>query len=151
MVDYTALAVEFLGKTQLIMKDKLNKFIDEAVQGEGFVLQYISLHNGCVFPGEIGHAMSVSTARIATVLNSLEKKGLITRQIDASDRRKILVKITPEGKLLAAKNCRNAVDVLEKRFVLLGERDAKEYVRIVGRLVEIILNVPQDVAVDNAV
>jgi DNA-binding MarR family transcriptional regulator len=145
MVDYTALAIEFLGKAQLLMKDRLNKPIDEAVQGEGFVLQFIALRNGCVFPGEIGHAMCVSTARVATALNSLEKKGLVTRQIDVSDRRKILVKITSEGKLLAERNYRNAVDVIVKRFSLLGEHDAKEYVRITGRLVEMLLNVAPDV------
>jgi DNA-binding MarR family transcriptional regulator len=145
MVDYSALAIEFLDKKQLLIKDRLNKPIDEAVQGEGFVLHYISLHNDCVFPGEIGHAMCVSTARIAVALNSLEKKCLITRQIDVSDRRKILVKITPEGKLLAEKNYRNAVAVIVKRFVLLGEHDAKEYVRITGRLVEMLLNVTPDV------
>jgi len=145
MVDYAALAVEFLSKTQLFVKDRLNKPIDEAVQGEGFVLYYIVFNNGCVFPGEIGHAMCVSTARVATALNSLEKKGLITRQIDASDRRKILVRITAEGKILAEKNYRNAVDVIVKRFTLLGEHDAKEYVRITGRLVEMLLDVLPDV------
>ena len=145
MVDYAALAVEFLSKTQLFVKDRLNKPIDEAVQGEGFVLYYIAFNNGCVFPGEIGHAMCVSTARVATALNSLEKKGLITRQIDASDRRKILVRITAEGKILAEKNYRNAVDVIVKRFTLLGEHDAKEYVRITGRLVEMLLDVLPDV------
>jgi DNA-binding MarR family transcriptional regulator len=97
-----------------------------------------------VFSGEIGHAMCVSTARVATALNSLEKKGLITRQIDASDRRKILVRITPEGKFLAERNFRSAVSVVEKRFALLGEHDAMEYVRITGRLVEILLSVMPD-------
>jgi DNA-binding MarR family transcriptional regulator len=144
-MDYATLAVEFLGKTQLIMKDRLNKFIDDAVRGEGFVLQYIAIRNGCVFSGEIGHAMCVSTARVATALNSLEKKGLITRQIDVSDRRKILVRITPEGKFLAERNFRSAVSVIEKRFALLGEHDAREYVRITGRLVEILLSVMPDV------
>ncbi len=144
-MDYASLAVEFLGKTQLIVTSRLNKLIDEAVQGEGFVLRYVALNGGCVFSGEIGHAMCVSTARVATALNSLEKKGLITRQIDARDRRKILVRITSEGKLLVEKNFRTVVDVVEKRFALLGEHDAKEYVRITGRLVEILLAVASDV------
>jgi DNA-binding MarR family transcriptional regulator len=146
-MDYAKLAAEFLGKTQLIMKGRVNKSIDEVVQGEGFVLRYIALSDGCVFSGEIGHAMCVSTARVAAALNSLEEKGLIIRQIDVSDRRKILVSVTPEGKLLAERLFREAVDVITKRFVLLGEHDAKEYVRITGRLVE-ILSVGSDVVDD---
>jgi DNA-binding MarR family transcriptional regulator len=149
-MDYVKLAADFLGKTQLIMKSRVNKSIDEVVQGEGFVLRYIALSDGCVFSGEIGHAMCVSTARVAAALNSLEEKGLITRQIDASDRRKILVSVTSEGKLVANRLFRAAVAVIEKRFALLGEHDAMEYVRITGRLVE-ILNVASDVVDDDKV
>jgi DNA-binding MarR family transcriptional regulator len=143
------LAVEFLSKMQLLVQARIDKPVNEAVQGEGFVLHYIALHSDGVLPGEIGHKMGVSTARVATALNSLEKKGLITRQIDTSDRRKILVGITLEGKCLAEKNYRAVVDVIAKRFALLGEYDAKEYVRITSRLAEMLLKVNTDVVDDD--
>ena len=136
-MDYVELAAEFLVKMNCLHKARFNKRINEAVAGEGFVLSYIALQGGDVLPGEIGHKMGVSTARVAMALNSLEKKGLITRKIDVSDRRKILVGITLEGKLLAEKNYAAALDGVSKALSLLGAYDAREYVRITGRLVEL--------------
>ena len=135
---YAELAAEFLNKMQSLHKVKSQKNITEAFQGEAFVIDYIARHGGNVLPGEIGQEMDVSTARIATALNSLEKKGLITRQIDRHDRRKILVGITQEGKDLAKKHRQAVMGVVTKMLELLGEHDAKEYVRITGRLAEMI-------------
>lgn len=139
-MDYVELATEFLAKMSGLQRAKFNKSINETVQGEGFVLAYIALQGGDVLPSEIGHKMGVSTARVAMALNSLEKKGLITRKIDVRDRRKILVGLTLEGKFLAEKNYRTAVDAVAKMLVLLGEHDAREYVRITARLVELLPN-----------
>jgi len=135
---YDELAVVLLSKFHLFGKVMLNKPVVEAVQGEGFVLHYISRHGGNVFPGEICRNMCVSTARVAMALNSLEKKGLITRRVDVSDRRKVLIGITSEGKLLAEKHDRAAMEAVVRVLSLLGEHDAKEYVRITGRLVELL-------------
>jgi len=143
IMDYFELASEFLSKMHALHRARLNKSINEAVQGEGFVLQYIALQSGGVLPGEICHKMGVSTARVAMALNSLEKKGLITRQIDLTDRRKILVSITQEGIVLAEKNYRVAVEAAARMLALLGEHDAMEYVRITGKLVEVFPDIKE--------
>ena len=137
-MDYPALAAELLGNMQSLRKAKAQKHIDESLHGEAFVLHYIANHDGDVLPGEIGGEMGVSSARIAVTLNGLESKGLITRHIDLSDRRKILVGITPEGKALAEKQQQAVLEGASKMLALLGEQDAKNYVRIVGRLSEIM-------------
>lgn len=133
-MNYEALAVEFMEIMQACNKAKPDKHIYAATQGEGYILYYIAINGGNVLPGEIGCKMDVSTARIATVLNKLEKKGLITRQIDTHDRRKIIVDITPEGKETAEKHYRTTIGNTAKMLEHLGEHDAKEYVRIMGKL-----------------
>lgn len=137
-MDYFELAIELLNGMQSLHKVKSQRNINEAMQGETFVLKYIAHHNGDVLPGEIGQKMDVSSARIAAALNSLEKKGLITRQINTSDRRQILVGITKEGKDLAEKHQKTVLEAIAKMLELLGEHDAKEYVRIMKKLAEII-------------
>lgn len=135
-MDYSKLAVELLSKMQSLRKAKPQRNIDEALQGEAFVLNYIASHGDEVIPGEIGQEMNVSSARIAQTLNSIEKKGWITRQIDTSDRRKIIVKLTPEGKNEAEKLNQRVMDIATKMLAQLGEHDAKEYVRITGKLAD---------------
>ena len=137
-MDYTALAAELLNKMQMLRKAKSQKHIDESLHGEAFVLHYIANRDGDVLPGEISGEMGVSSARIAVTLNSLESKGLITRRIDLSDRRKILVSITPEGRAQAEQQQQAVLTGVSKMLALLGEQDAKDHVRIMSRLVEIM-------------
>jgi len=137
-MDYTELAMELLEKMKSLRKIKPHKNMNEAMQGETFVLTYIAHHGGDVLPGEIGHEMDVSSARIASALNSLEKKGLITRQIDTNDRRKILVGITQEGKEIAENHYKKTLEIAAKMLELLGEHDAKEYIRVTKKLVEVL-------------
>jgi len=137
-MDYSELAIELFNIMQSLKKEKSHNNINETLHGEAFVLDYIANHNGDVLPGEIGHEMHVSTARIAVALNGLEKKELITRRIDKHDRRKILVGITIAGKELANKNRQSCLSAVIKTLELLGEDDAKEYVRINKKLAKIL-------------
>jgi len=137
-MDYVTLAEEFIERTQSLNKASTQKFIDKALKGESLVLQCIARHGREVLPGEIGVEINVSSARIAQTLNSMEEKGLIARRIDRDDRRRILVSLTEQGKGLAEKHQRFMIDTIAKMLGLLGERDATEYVRITGRLAELV-------------
>ncbi len=138
-MDYEKLAEQFLEKSHQFQKgNHPQKKIDGIMRGETFVIIYIAQAGRSVLPSEISSEMDISTARIAAALNNLEKKGLITRQIDVSDRRKILVDLTPAGKALADKHKQMALKATTRMLELLGEQDAKEIVRIMGRLTELI-------------
>ena len=137
-MDYTELAAELLEKMHALQKARPHKNINEALHGEMFVLHFISMQKSEVLPGDISTEMDVSSARVASALNSLENKGLITRRIDKSDRRKILVGLTPEGKDFAEKHYSFITGKAAELLSLLGEKDAKEYVRITGKLAKII-------------
>ena len=143
-MDYPALAAQLLGSMQVLRKFRPQKHINEAMHGEAFVLRFIMAQNGDVLPSEICGEMGVSSARVAAALNSLEGKGLIARQMDLSDRRKILVSITREGRALARSQEQAVVEGTAKMLALLGEQDAKEHVRIMGKLAEILSANPTD-------
>lgn len=139
-MDYTELAVELIQKMKVLHRAKSQKNMNGALQGEQFVLHYLLHQGGDVLPGEISNEMDVSSARVATALNSLENKGLITRQIDKSDRRRIIVSLTAKGRDAAKKHKQAIVQEMAEVLALLGEEDAKEFIRIIGRLVEIAPN-----------
>ena len=137
-MDYAALAAELLQKMHALHKARPQQNIDKSLQGEAFVLRYIACRHSKVLPGDISHEMGVSSASTATALNKLEDRGLITRQIDKNDHRQILVELTNEGNALAEQHLQAVSGVVQKMLSLLGERDAKEYVRIVGKLADIV-------------
>lgn len=136
-MDYEELAKQFLHNSFQFRKRGHQKKIDETMQGEAFAILYILRQGDIVLPSEISNEMNISSARVAAMLNSLENKGLITRQIDKSDRRKILVELTQEGKEMAEKHNQMVVNNTARMLELLGEHDAKELVRIMGKLAKL--------------
>ena len=137
-MDYSKLAAELLHEMQRLQAAALHKLLDESIRGEAFALRYIACHSGEALPGDIGVEMNVSSARIAQTLNSLEKKGLIVRQIDKNDRRRILISLTPEGEEMAEKHWSTTSRIAGKMLELLGEKDAQEYVRITAKLADAV-------------
>ena len=77
--------------------------------------------------GELSTLLDLSTARIAAMLNNLERKGAITRARDTADRRRVVVRLTEQG--------RNEVQTSFYRR--MGEADTRELLRLSDRAGEI--------------
>ncbi|AFC87433.1 MarR family winged helix-turn-helix transcriptional regulator [Frateuria aurantia] len=65
-----------------------------------------------MFPSELGDAIGEKSANITRLANGLVGKGLIEREVDAHDRRKVLLHLTEHGK-------RSIREILPKVCVLL--------------------------------
>jgi len=137
-MDYDQLAREWLHKMRLLRQARLQRSINASMHGESFVLHFITRHPGPVLPSDLSHAMGVSSAMVAATLNRLEGKGFITRQIDPFDRRRVLVEITKEGNNQAELHHQTVLAEAGKMLSLLGDDDAREYVRLTGKLADII-------------
>ena len=87
-------------------------------------------------PSDLENAMSISSARIAAILNGLENKGLITRRIDSNDRRRTILRLTPAGEKETVKATERLMDLAKEIIEYLGEDDAAAYVRIMGRIAD---------------
>ena len=133
-MSYTEIAEELLENMILANKSQPYAKLYKAVHGEKFALQMIAMHNGSITPSEISRIAGTTPARIAAELNNLEHKGLITREIDSSNRRRILVHLTPEGIKSADEFHREVVQIAVELLSQLGEQDAREYVRILRKL-----------------
>ena len=133
-MDYRKLAVEFFKDLHSLKKARPQKHISESLRGETFAMHYIAFHDGPVLPGEISNEMGISSARIAAALNSLEKKGLVTRRIDPEDRRRILVELTEQGAAQAQEHTEEVLNNITLMLSQLDEHDAREYVRITAIL-----------------
>ncbi len=80
----------------------------EGLSFSAFRLLFAIRAVGAGHPNELARLSGVSTASISSLLNTLEKYGLVTREADTSDKRKTLVRLTPLGEArvteLARKN-----------------------------------------------
>ena len=99
------------------------------------------LHNGTkkkMTAGELSSRLSMTTSRVAAVLGSLQKKGLLERESDndAVDRRRVLVSLTRAGEALCEKRKAHFKSKIALLLSMLGD-DAPEFVRLLGRMFEI--------------
>ncbi len=72
--------------------------VSNNLKGINIILKLVSYNSGNICVADIAEFLNVSTARIATALNTLEKKGYIERKKATQDARKTLISITPNGK-----------------------------------------------------
>lgn len=115
-------------------KDK----ISESVRGEMAVLRLLGEEKRKMSAGEISRLLNMTTSRIAAVLGSLEKKGFIIRKTDQSDKRRVLVALTDKGSAFHARRKDEAQQHIQRLLIMLGEQDAREFVRLMKRLAQIL-------------
>ena len=143
-MDYTQCARQLL---QLLVQNMHSagthsRLLFEILQGEAAVL-YLLYHRGCgMTPSQISTALDRSPSRIANTLNALEEKGQIRRSRDDSDRRKVLVSITPEGTACLREKKEQLLTHFAAILTRLGEHDAAEYVRLTQEITQYILEQP---------
>jgi len=137
-MDYDLLALELIENMHSARAAFRQKPIPEDIRGEAFVLYCIENKGGRTVPSELSDMICVSSARVAAVLNSLEDKEFITRRIDTDDRRKIIVELTPKGAHYVEEFRKKQTEQMKDILMSLGEEDAEELVRLVGRLVEVL-------------
>ncbi|MFF8914665.1 MarR family winged helix-turn-helix transcriptional regulator [Streptomyces sp. NPDC015032] len=89
--------------------------------------------------GQIASSMQVEAPHVTRHVQKLEKKQLVRRVVDADDRRARLVAITPAGAAIAARYRGVVMAWLSDAITSWSERDRKEILRLVTRLVDDVL------------
>ena len=80
-----------------IVGNKKNASLLESLRGENAVLTWLVRQEEDVHPGDLAEKLSLVPGRMTDILKTLEKKGMIRRERDPEDRRRVLVRITPKG------------------------------------------------------
>ncbi len=76
---------------------KAIEFLQDGFCGMFFVLRILFSAQTELTAGDIAENFGATTARTAVVLNTLEKKGFITKSKSKDDARKTIVSLTAEG------------------------------------------------------
>lgn len=129
-MDYIFLAGQLLNVRANLLQVPAYQHISKMMKGELFVLNYLATHEAVIHPKDLSEKLVVSTARIASLLNHMEEKGMIIRIADQSDNRQIVVRLTPAGQLEIQKIRDEVILRVSSMLEALGPEDAKEYIRI---------------------
>lgn len=99
----------------------------------GLVLGLLRDH-GPMAPSEMGDRLIVTRATVTGLLDSLERRGLVRRTAHPSDRRSLIVEITPDGlKVLA--EVRTTVHRQEKAWMsALSDAELRRLIALLHRV-----------------
>jgi DNA-binding MarR family transcriptional regulator len=103
---------------------------------DGRCLDLLDVHDGLT-AGELAEAASLSPGAVTTVLDRLERMGLVTRARDDADRRRVLVELTPKARELALK-AYGPVAEYAREYI---EKLADEEIEIISRFLELAVEV----------
>lgn len=81
--------------------------------------------------------LRISKPAVSYILNTLEKKNYIVREIDARDRRKISISATPEGEEAARRSMEKCDQAWEELLREFGEDNMRQLVELLTSLNEL--------------
>ena len=119
-------------------KRNLAEIPQSCSQGETGVLVYLAFFQDKITPSELSVSLKVSMPRIISVLNSLESKNLIIKNIDNDDKRKTIVVITKKGKEYIDEKKEEAIEHISRVMEKLEESEIEEYIRLSKKILGII-------------
>lgn len=86
---------------------------------------------------EIQNDMFMTKSAVSQLLSDLERRGLVRREVDPLDRRRIAVTLTGEGSGFLSRQRRYADRVMDSTIERLGEANMAELVRLLKLLADV--------------
>lgn len=83
---------------------------------------------------ELGEKLLVSRPNITGLMDRLEKSGLVSREVNPSDRRSLTAKLTPKGKRLIEEIIPPFRDFTEQVMSPLSEREKEQLIKLLQKI-----------------
>ena len=90
-------------------------------------LSYLLLHDGSATPSQIADDLMILRQSMTNILDALEKRELVCREIDPADRRRIRVKLLPAGEALSAELLHLEDSFLVKMGKYISDEERRSY------------------------
>jgi DNA-binding MarR family transcriptional regulator len=89
---------------------------------------------GSLSPTTIASRLIITTASMTSLLDTLERRGLVQRAPDVEDRRRVVVTITGEGRRVIRSLLPEMLALQDEVAAALSPGDRAELVRLLGTL-----------------
>ncbi|CAB1247299.1 MarR family winged helix-turn-helix transcriptional regulator [Clostridium sp. MT-14] len=128
---------ELLFKTMGLFHEKfLRQFPKESRKYQGIKKNHIMIigflyQNHVLTATQIAKMLNMEKGSLTTLIDQLEKSGLVIRCDDANDRRKTLISLTNDGKLEIEDIMKNSIQCMGK---ILGNTEPSELMKFVDSL-----------------
>ena len=110
----------------MLQKQLFNNIKDlKLTLGQPKVLDYLRQNDGAM-QKDIAQGCHIEAASLSTILNGMEKNGLITRNIDKYNRRNINIFMTEKGKEICKRIKQEFTEIESKALFYFSEKEIKQ-------------------------
>lgn len=130
-----------MGSKQRISRNCVHEGL---TRGEFFALQQIraSMNENPdkkgIHVSALAKRLNIALSAASRMLNALEERGLVCREMDPKSRRNICVSLTEEGEEIWKKCSESMGELLERVIISMGEEDASQLIKLWKRFSELI-------------
>lgn len=124
-------------KTADLVFDRIGRLLRPLnISAAGGLVLGILRDHGAMAPSELGERLIVTRATVTGLLDSLQRRGFVTRSQNPADRRSLVVEITPEG-LLVLQQLRTLIHHHEQTWMsALSDAELGVYIETLQRIQE---------------
>ncbi|MBT5338716.1 MarR family transcriptional regulator [Candidatus Falkowbacteria bacterium] len=92
------------------------------------------LKNPKTLSKDVAEFLAITSPSATTLIDKLEKQGLVKRTHSKSDRRKINLQVTPDGETFIKQTVIKMKKIAQEMFKVLDEQDKKNLVNIYQKI-----------------
>lgn len=135
-MDFAALQTAMKELGQTANWRTLVGLIEDRYRGMFVMLNLLRDSDGAVVAGDFAKRMGVSTARVASALNTLEGKGFVRRERDETDARRVVIRMTEEGEKALEERKAYINATLAPMLDKLTAEEAETLIRLLAKLLK---------------
>ncbi len=95
--------------------------------------EYLGADAG-VQPSELSEMQEISRNTVSALINGLEAEGLVTRELHGSDRRKLVIRLTPQGRAILKDQMINHLRFVGHCFDVFDSQERDTLCELLSRL-----------------
>ena len=108
-------------------------FSGESKSGQGRILHLLDTE-GAILQRDLQARLGVKSGSLSEILSKLEREGLIARETDPRDRRRVIVRMTDAGRAHAEAHRQTPME--KDWFQALDQEQSEELIRLLDILLE---------------
>ena len=112
----------------------------EQNNGQGRIIHILAIR-GSMSQHELQEILHIQAGSLSEIVGKLEAKGYLTKERDAQDQRKLILKVTPKGRKTPEE--KQYIKSREELFSTLSDPEQKQWKKLLQKLVEDWLNIDE--------
>lgn len=121
-----------------LYEQEIPRELGEFYRGETKLLYALdNMGADSISPSELSDKLGITRARITAAVTALEKKGFVSRTMDAGDRRRMEISLTPAGRTHIYEKYRDLSQLARDLFSHLSQGEIESLIAILQKIADL--------------